>query len=901
MSSPQNPPRCRTLGALLRLSSVLVRGLAGCLLASLASAQCTPGWLPGDGFPGTSGDTVRASTIWVPATTGRPRPRLVMAGGLAVVSNVYAGGTAQWFPSNGSFASLGIGPGVLPGFGRIASAIAAGPNGELVVGGYDFAFLNGLAQHNIARWDGNAWVVFGSEPNNAVLALTILGNGDVIAGGQFGIAGGTPGTSHVARWNGSSWIAMGAGLNNTVSALAKLSNGDVIAGGSFTNGGGSPNAAGVARWNGSAWVPLGTGIPGTVYALSVSPVNGDLIAAGEFLTAGGVNAQRVARWNGSSWSALASGIDGTVRTVVALTNGHVVAGGDFFANVGGQPASHVAEYNPSVGAFGQWSAMSSGLDGNVYTVSELPNGNIFAGGEFLRAGGALVQQIAQWNGSTWSGLAPGVEAGAEVDAILAAASGNIIAGGTFTHIGTIDAGHIASFDGTTWTPMNAGLNSAVRAMTQCPNGDIIVGGDFAYENGPFGNTVSRIARWTGSAFVPLGGGISTAFNPTPSVLALTSTAGGDVIAGGNFYFAGPILANNIARWNGSSWSGFNQGLDNIVRAVLVMPNGDLIAGGDFLNAGSGGSAIPVAHLARWNGSTWSSIGNGTNGGVSALALHPNGSIVVGGNFSVAGGSSFVYGIAGWNGSTWNSFGFGPGIGDVAAISIRPNGDIIAGGSAGGALQRWDGATWNSVGGGIPSFYQYVHTLSTLANGDLAVGGLFYNVGDTSTWNVDFARYHFAPDPMFYALQPLGGQVCHNGTQTLSVALAPGSYGTVTYQWWRSGSIPNVFIPLNNGLQPSGAIVSGALSPVLTLSNFHAQDAAEYFCVATGECSGVPSFHATLTYCDGDVNCDGSADFFDYLDFINDFTMNAGTADFNGDGFIDFFDYLDFVNAFTIGC
>jgi hypothetical protein len=54
-------------------------------------------------------------------------------------------------------------------------------------------------------------------------------------------------------------------------------------------------------------------------------------------------------------------------------------------------------------------------------------------------------------------------------------------------------------------------------------------------------------------------------------------------------------------------------------------------------------------------------------------------------------------------------------------------------------------------------------------------------------------------------------------------------------------------------------------------------------------------------CSADYNNDGAVDFFDYLDFVSDFTGGNPAADFNSDTVIDFFDYLDFVSAFTTGC
>ena len=52
-------------------------------------------------------------------------------------------------------------------------------------------------------------------------------------------------------------------------------------------------------------------------------------------------------------------------------------------------------------------------------------------------------------------------------------------------------------------------------------------------------------------------------------------------------------------------------------------------------------------------------------------------------------------------------------------------------------------------------------------------------------------------------------------------------------------------------------------------------------------------------CRADWNGDGQVDFFDYLDFVQDFDND--NADYNGDGQTDFFDYLDFVADFDAGC
>lgn len=54
-------------------------------------------------------------------------------------------------------------------------------------------------------------------------------------------------------------------------------------------------------------------------------------------------------------------------------------------------------------------------------------------------------------------------------------------------------------------------------------------------------------------------------------------------------------------------------------------------------------------------------------------------------------------------------------------------------------------------------------------------------------------------------------------------------------------------------------------------------------------------------CPSDFNADDGVDFFDYLDFVDAFSMGDDIADFNNDGTLDFVDYLDFAMQFSSGC
>lgn len=65
--------------------------------------------------------------------------------------------------------------------------------------------------------------------------------------------------------------------------------------------------------------------------------------------------------------------------------------------------------------------------------------------------------------------------------------------------------------------------------------------------------------------------------------------------------------------------------------------------------------------------------------------------------------------------------------------------------------------------------------------------------------------------------------------------------------------------------------------------------------------GLVNYLVFVPSCSADFNGDSTVDFFDYLDFVQEFSRGTSQADFNRDGVVDFFDYLDFVLAFSAGC
>jgi hypothetical protein len=352
------------------------------------------------------------------------------------------------------------------------------------------------------------------------------------------------------------------------------------------------------------------------------------------------------------------------------------------------------------------------------------SGELIASGSFSAAGGALASNVARWTGSAWSALVPGTDM--RIDGIRTLANGDLVAFGHFTQIAGISALRIARFDGSTWTPLGGGCNSPVLAVTELANGDLVAGGVFTTAGGV---AASRIARWDGSAWSTLGSGIQGA------VRALVALPNGDVVAAGEFVAAGGAPAMLIARWDGASWSPLGAGLGPVspstaAYALLALPGGDLLVGGTFTTAGG----ATANRIARWNGTSWSPLGTGMQGAtlfvpsVNALTLLPNGDVLAAGDFLSAGGTSASY-IARWDGGSWSALPGAPA--PLRAVLRLPDGDLLAGGyGPGSPAARWDGAAWTSVG----TFDGPVLQMAVRAHGDVAFAGDFLSVdGTVSTY------------------------------------------------------------------------------------------------------------------------------------------------------------------------
>ena len=185
-----------------------------------------------------------------------------------------------------------------------------------------------------------------------------------------------------------------------------------------------------------------------------------------------------------------------------------------------------------------------------------------------------------------------------------------------------------------------------------------------------------------------------------------------------------IFILNFNASQAQDFAALGSGLNGTVYAVTEF-NGDLIVGGYFTMAG--GTA--ANRIAKWDGTSWSELGSGMSGPVYALAVY-NADLYAGGYFSTAGGVP-ANNIAKWNGTSWVPLGSGVNAA-VYALEVFTNALILGGSftNAGGVsvnrIARWNG-NWDAIGAGPNSS---IYTLKVHKN-QLYVGGTFTQVGGVS--------------------------------------------------------------------------------------------------------------------------------------------------------------------------
>ncbi|WP_417521977.1 hypothetical protein [Marinobacter sp.] len=248
-------------------------------------------------------------------------------------------------------------------------------------------------------------------------------------------------------------------------------------------------------------------------------------------------------------------------------------------------------------------------------------------------------------------------------------------------------------DGSIDTGFNVGsgfVSSPYAVVASAIDGsdDVYVGGSYTTYNG---TPINRIVRLNNDGSIDTGFSVGSGFNGTVLSIAPAVDGSGDVYVGGVFTTYNGTPVNRIVRLNndGSIDTGFNvgSGFNADVYSIALAPDGSLYVGGDFTNyRGSAKNRIARIHSNGDNDNTVFDVGTGFDGRVNSIVFASDGSgdLYAGGDFELYRGNNRPC-IARINSDGSNDDSFNVGAGCTGyfrsiAVATDGSGDTFAGGN-----------------------------------------------------------------------------------------------------------------------------------------------------------------------------------------------------------------------------
>ena len=369
---------------------------------------------------------------------------------------------------------------------------------------------------------------------------------------------------------------------------------------------------------------------------------------------------------------------GYLSTALVQPDGKVVVGGRLTA-LNGQPVSNLVRLNADGTLDASFQATGAGPDAAVSALALQPDGKLLVGGMFAnvrgQAAALLVRLLPSGALDTSFATRNGPAANKNVTAVALQADGKVLISGygltdfgpgnpvRLTNAGTLDA----SFQ--------AAMNQSLNQLSVQPDGRILGGQS---NNGPLVRLLATGAPDPGFQ-VPAGLGAVTGWQLLPN---------GQVLVGiydptTSYATATYALSVSLLNSNGTRDSGFEPHLQaqGLVSCMALQADGKLLLGGDFDEV-NGTARYGLARLnptGTLDATYAPQAAFGTT--ITNLVLQPDGKLLVGGKFSVLGGSPRS-GLARLLPSGVADASFAPAfvtpavLGTVQQLALQPDGQVL---------------------------------------------------------------------------------------------------------------------------------------------------------------------------------------------------------------------------------
>lgn len=522
-------------------------------------------------------------------------------------------------------------------------------------------------------------------------------------------------------------------------------------------GGSSIDTYSIGKWHPeTGWTPLGSGLK---YVQCVEVFQGILYASEYF-------GMYAAKWNGQEWIDVSAGLSQRVRDFQVFDDGSG-SGPQLFSiskdalyKFDGTSWKSVAEFK--------------GIPNRLLVL----NNELVAAGGFTNVADVPANNIARWNGSSWSTFGQGVSGGGIADLVVGELNGKfaVFVSGNFTQAGNLPAHQTAYWDGQNWTPLppvgQSGQTGVGRlAIWDDGTGSALYAsvGSMSSSSGDSWDNLYRLTQ-NGSelTWVYLGSIVNLPYAYISDMIVFDDgTDGGpSLFIGGKFYRFGSADASNLVRRTPlpdltfaplpydprAVWGG--------IASLTMYDAGNglkLYAAGKFGNLGD---APGYTLVARFDGNAWNSVGETVYNAslastkvISALDDGTGTALFVGGNFlGIAPFEGLVpERFAKRQGASWSRVG-NWGL-TVNAMTLHSDGSgqafLYVACTPGIFPDQYNGVakwnpiiqSWSGLGSGLAgggTFGPVAHALASFdagAGAALYVGGRFESAGGVSAINI----------------------------------------------------------------------------------------------------------------------------------------------------------------------
>jgi uncharacterized delta-60 repeat protein len=559
-----------------------------------------------------------------------------------------------------------------------------------------------------------------TQPNDITTVLA-LADRHLLVAGQFSDMGGAyrggiarlnaDGTADATFQNGLSGVGVGYpyGSSATVKAAVVQPDGKVVIGGDFgLVNGQQVNALARLNADGSLDEVFNPPSLGTVLSLGLQS-GGKVIVGIQYA----YNSSALARLNtdGSLDTAFAAGISNSyaynyagVKHIAIQPDGKILISGDFDRVGSNVVSSGFARLN-SDGSFDTSFITTNGYDSSSGFALQT-DGKIHFGYFRLNSNGTRDTSYVQH----FTGVIHGLAVQSDGRALLGCGSLSFTSP-TATRGGIVRVNSNGTLD---TSLANVALplyfDSVVHAIAALPDGKVVFGGQYIYlVDGIQRRDIGRLNA-DGSLDETFHAGrpaLTGNYGYTAGVDSAVAQPDGRVLIGGGFVSVGGTNRNGIARLNSdgtldTSFQNFMSGVEAYdyygnrtagrVASIALQPDGKVVAGGSFNWA----NGLARTNLARFNpnGSLDTNFLSGLAGAddvIQALALQPDGRIVIAGNFHSLNGA-VRNGVGRLNADGTLDTGFQNGMAgltntqasqyerQLATLALQPDGRLLVGGS-----------------------------------------------------------------------------------------------------------------------------------------------------------------------------------------------------------------------------